>query len=484
MSSQERVVNEPKDIYKFLTEKGKEKNKNHFDFSGVNFKCDINFLNILSNNRFGEVSFKDAIFEKNVSFRDTLFLKAANFNSVQFKGSVNFIYANFEATSDFNKAHFSGNAIFNSASFSFDAEFWYTVFLGDAEFRAVNISGNAEFLHSEFIGNADFNSARFFQNANFILAQFKDKSDFSEATVYNDIDFDQAEFSRIANFSKTIFHHNASFQSILFYENAVFYETVFSGIANFYSSRFYKMAIFHNVLFDKNSITDFQLVHFLDVVSFFNTKFIGKNNDFTGTIFTKDIVLNGVVMLNSNRETFRILKHEMIKNNNRIDALVFHQKEMNTYWNDLFGTEQWKKIKSNSLFEKTIKWINQNLIQDFADKFVLILNRYSNNYGLSWTRGILFTLGYISIPFFIIYLSTLSNSYFQWGWHGWKEYWSIVDISIKYWVQFLNPTHPWQFMDEFAPNPIGLAYLVDATSRIFITFGYYQIMQAFRKYRF
>lgn len=129
-------------------------------------------------------------------------------------------------------------------------------------------------------------------------------------------------------------------------------------------------------------------------------------------------------------------------------------------------------------------WINIKFINAFGEKFVMVFNRYSNNFGLSWIRGVLFTVVIVSIPLFLLYLTTLREPFFDWGWNGWKEYFSICNISLQFFIQYLNPTHSWEFMEKYSPSPIGIAYFIDAISRILISIGYYQIVQAFRKYRF
>lgn len=135
-------------------------------------------------------------------------------------------------------------------------------------------------------------------------------------------------------------------------KKADFSNVQFKKIASFIESQFAGIALFSNTCFDETSITKFQLVQFLDIAFFFNACFLGKENDFSGTVFIKNAVFSEVKINNSNRESFRIIKNEMIKNNNRINALYFHQKEMMAYWTDLFGNNVWDNIKTKNILKK------------------------------------------------------------------------------------------------------------------------------------
>ncbi len=70
MKEKEKIIRKPEDIEKFRIEKG----KNSFDFTDAVFKCEINFSKVLIENKFDDVSFEKAVFEKDVHFEQTEFL--------------------------------------------------------------------------------------------------------------------------------------------------------------------------------------------------------------------------------------------------------------------------------------------------------------------------------------------------------------------------------------------------------------------------
>jgi len=55
-----------------------------------------------------------------------------------------------------------------------------------------------------------------------------------------------------------------------------------------------------------------------------------------------------------------------------------------------------------------------------------------------------------------------------------------VNSTMMYFFKFFIITHDLDFMKGFKPN--FLSYLIDSIGRIFIGYGIYQTVQAFRKY--
>ncbi len=490
MGNQDRIVNKPEDIYNFLSEEGR---KNCFDFSSVTFKCKIDFGNLIKNNLFNEVTFKNAIFEKDVVFKNLIFAGLLSFEQTHFIGSANFSKSKFETIADFNKANFNNKVDFHLSTFNDSVYFLEAYFKGTVCFKGVKIYGEANFHEAIFEDYVDFPNAKFKSDSNFRFLTFKDKVDFSETKFEGNADFyntlfmskaifTNAQFSGDTGFVSAYFQDLSFFINTKFYSKVDFFSAIFDNDASFHSTQFHGLAIFAKVSFLKNTL--FESSSFMGNATFLNSLFKGELNIFSGAIFSTHCVFQGAEIHNPSREIYCIRKHECLKYNNRIDALTFHQKEMHAYWNELFGDDTWNEIKTKNYIIKILKWLYRKIIKNFDEKFVLFFNRYSNYFGLSWRQGVLFTLFYVGIPFFLLYLITLSQPYFTLEWNGWREFGTVLDTSLKYYVQFLNPAHSFYFMEEFKPNPAGLAYVIDGLSRIFITFGYYQTIQAFRKYRF
>ena len=102
------------------------------------------------------------------------------------------------------------------------------------------------------------------------------------------------------------------------------------------------------------------------------------------------------------------------------------------------------------------------------DSLLLFLNWISNNNGKSWSRGILFTL-IVAFFFYWLYLTVLGLSLNTNEW--WKDY--ILFIS----------SFPKLDLEKYGyANSKWSVSLIIWLSRIFISYGIYQTVAAFRKY--
>jgi hypothetical protein len=296
---------------------------------------------------------------------------------------------------------------------------------GNANFRQTHFSGNVDFMLAQFSGgDANFRQAFSGGNADFFHTRF----------LGGDADFRSAKFSG----------ENADFRQVQF----------LGGDANFRNAQFLGKADFRTVLFSGNAL-------------FWETKF-NKAVYFKGTIFEKISHLRGAYINKCDREAYRIIKNEFFKVNNRIEALEYHKKEMKAYWRELFGKKKLPrkkcKIQILRLLKKSRQFFNKIIPEKLPEKGILVFNCISNNYDTNWIQGAGFTAG----TAFIFYLAFLSLS-------------NVQVLSFEGYLRFLNPAHSYEFLRQF--NPCDWAYIIDAFGRVFIGYGYYQTIQAFRKYK-
>ncbi|MDD3637620.1 MAG: pentapeptide repeat-containing protein [Bacteroidales bacterium] len=362
----------------------------------------------------------------------------------------------------------------------------------NANFKNSVFEKKVNFFDTKFKGKTDFSEAEFKDKAFFIGSKFEDSAIFTKAKFMDETLFTSSEFNGMAIFEEVIFSKlvhlwGASFLKVANYSDAVFEgyaefsETKFLGYAQFKNAQFLDKVFFGEAVFEDYSL--FQLVRFMDGVVFNKTVFKGEL-DLRGSVFMAESLFTGVKIFKSDRESYRIIKHELLKSNNIIDALGFYQKEMICYWESLFNNSKWTVIKGNNLIHKVFKFLHIKFMTDFNEKAILFLNRYSNNYGLSWTQGIKFTVLFVGLPFFLLYNSLLADPYYKSIFTDFDSFVYVLDQGLQYFVQFLNPTHAFDFMKVYDPHPQGPAYIIDGFSRIFITYGYYQTIQAFRKFKF
>ncbi|MGV3596926.1 MAG: pentapeptide repeat-containing protein [Bacteroidota bacterium] len=153
------------------------------------------------------------------------------------------------------------------------------------------------------------------------------------------------------------------------------------------------------------------------------------------------------------RETYRQLKIASEKQGNRNQALRYKAKEFYYLRKELdFG------------------W----------DKILLYLNYISNNHGISWSRSVLFTL-LTAFVFFILYNQTLPDKYFYWTFDTTvKETYQAFLTGLSGYVDFLL-SFPRIVVNEEKQLRVS-SKLTILLARIFMGYGIYQTISAFRKY--
>ncbi|MCU4177632.1 hypothetical protein [Carboxylicivirga sp. N1Y90] len=282
------------------------------------------------------------------------------------------------------------------------------------------------------------------ENSAFRTVTFHQASSISRLTCLKRFDFQNITINkRVEFFIENQFVGEATFSNLTKVngnEGLFFYDTTFKDKVYFRNIDDQYLSL-NSCKFE--SILSLSFVHLRELL-------------LSATIFNSTIEKNQVSFGQGSREVFRQLKHQMLINNNKIDALEFHKLEMNA-----FRTEIEKR-----------KWYN-------PDKLILFLNSISNSHGTNPWVGIAFVLG-VSIIGFFPQLLALRDSYFEWGWHGFERQLLAIGTTIKLWVNFINPAHSINFLDEY--NPRAITYVWDNLWRIFIGYGYYQTIQGFRKY--
>lgn len=322
---------------------------------------------------------------------------------------------------------------------------------------------------------------------------------FKEEVVFN------GTFTKDINIEGTTFYKNVSFHNVKFDCKIRFYSSIFKSTVNFNNTKFEDLADFWNVTFEKKIIfykTDFKGITVFAITKFkenvlFTYTLIKEVVIFRQTKFHKGLDLSlaiisgycsffdirfydfkdikdidddekyedavsalGVIPKKNRRETYRIIKNQLKAQSNNYDAVEYSNLEAK-----VFNSQVCFRVKENKILKKPIG----NLI-------IMLLNRISNNHGKSWSLGIVFTI-LIGLFFFNFSLSFTKISSFSKN----CNFIDTLDFYIKYFTEFMNPTHNIIYMDSYYPE--NLFYVFDFLGRIFVGFGIYQTIQAFRKYR-
>ena len=462
-----------------------------------------------------KVEFHNVNFRGNIQF-DQSEMKDVSFKNCTFKGKTDFSKASFKGKSEFLNCTFKGNTDFREVSFKEKSEFLNCTFDSSENntTEKVNFSGctfeqEANFSGSIFNLKADFsetifgtkkennNSQESSSEVKFLIenAKFQKEVDFSKAIFYDPIYFSETEFctdikdyaKKSINFENAQFKRKVRFHHCKFHNTVRFENTSFNKLVDFYCAHFYKpqqfhftdfldRAIFSNTEFNEevqflhckvdNSYVRFESAtfkkgldisrsNFNDKVNFWNIEIEESGeqyifNNLKSVKYVNDFEVQDKTptIYKQFRETYRIIKSNFYSQNNKIEALEFSKREMLVYEREL------KSVSSKS---------NNN-------KLLLLANKISNNFGTNWLRGILFTAsaGIITLSFFSYNLKFSLTS-------------AGVSNFLKSLVDILNLTD-WNEMTIFGEKLTNWQYIFLFIGRIFVAYGVYQTVQAFRKF--
>lgn len=334
--------------------------------------------------------------------------------------------------------------------------------------------GDVEFKDCHFNKKADFSNSNFDKKVDFLDCVFNDEIIFNESTFKGKVRFYSSKFIGKSNFNNTTFQDLADFWNTEFYKPTIFFKTDFIGTTVFSSAEFNenvlftysligKVIIFRGTIFKKG--LDISLAIFDGDISIFdieieNFESVEDLERIQDDIYEEYVSSFAIITDKNKRETFRILKNQSTSQGNNISSLKFSSLEMKSYQDSL----KRKLYKRNNFFKKA---------EDFS---VLGLNFISNNHGKSWSRGVLFT---VLAGVFFLYLSLLATENYSFGYPNLSC--NDLKTNFGYYFVLLTPTHKNDFLNN--ENPTELFYMVDFISRIFIAYGIYQTVQAFRKFK-
>jgi hypothetical protein len=211
-----------------------------------------------------------------------------------------------------------------------------------------------------------------------------------------------------------------------------------------------------NVYFDSISINEFNFksVFFKGIVTFQNInsneiKF--KSTHFDKASFYDNFKIN--FPKKCDLKTIRLIKNQLIKTENRIDLAYYNILENDLVYED----------------KKTSK----------QDKVLLFFNKYSNRYNTDWVLGIGFTFitSFIFFIFLLIANTFIENSKYPLCLNL-KFKLADFEKTFNYFLKFIFNIG---YKDEEISSN-GFLFFIFIMAKIFIGYGIYQTIQAFRKY--
>jgi hypothetical protein len=313
---------------------------------------------------------------------------------------------------------------------------------------------------SQFHGLQLENDEQSFKNLRFEFNYCKfpssislDDYEYNEKIKFRLCQFEQFEitnstFNEYAEFYDCTFLNKVIFAKCSFNKNVVFTKSTFNDNCMFTYSTFEKLGIFSRVRFvnEKDDPTGLDLSQSVinGQLTFFETvlkDFKAYNIQSTSFNFDKTVVEGDVIPLQNKRETFRIIKHQLLQQNNIIES------------------EKYAKLEKQTLLDEMTKDFKG---QNIPNLLLLLANKLSNNYKTNWFYGLVFT---ISLAFMCHSILSISDIYKFTDFINIFKLINLADFSI----------YEKDISTEF--------YAVYFIAKIFIGFGIYQTIQAFRKYK-
>ena len=457
----------------------------NIDFSGAKFvvpegdkdtinkfqRKEINFSRVL----FGTVSFENTLFEKNIRFHESTFEKEANFYNTSFKKLVDFYLVNFKAEQQFHLTDFLDRAIFSNVIFHKEVQFIYNKTEGNSyiNFESATFKRGLDISRSNFNCNLNFWNVKIEKKGvEEIFDYLSNKATFKELKYIDD--FGEHKEGAIPSVYKQIresfriiknsfYAQNNRIEGLKFYEKEMSVYLEEKRFSKTKKEQKYKSNFYEN--FKDNNI--FYVLLAIIVVSM--PLWVYCKSLFFYITLIISFVLVLVERWYKNKE--KLKTKNPLKQNNYfsfiflIIGIIFY-----LIWiHEVMNTIHYVVISYIFLFFSVVfLYFYQE-----RDRIILWLNKNSNSFGTDWVVGINFTL-LIALISVMIILSMTPHIAFSFDMEG-------IENFIRTLVEILNITE-WADIKILNKEPNTWQYILIFFSRIFIGYGYYQTIQAFRKF--
>ncbi len=245
-----------------------------------------------------------------------------------------------------------------------------------------------------------------------------------------------------------------SFANTEFVNDVDFNSAMFKGVANFINSKFGSKFCIANTEVLELDLCNIRVGKDFELEGYFSAKIYKVSNQVTGLF----------------------LKQYAIKCHDSIATIRFKQLEMDAYKKNLFNgqTVTLDTLSRRKFFFNTIL----NLTNLSSNVILLTLNGWSNKHGSAWVRGCIFTLvvAFLFYSFFCLTTNDVCFTINITDWLVWdSSYWKQVLIFM--WL----PSGLKQ-MEIYATNVSLWGCIWFMLGKIFVAYGIYQTISAFRKY--
>ena len=321
--------------------------------------------------------------------------------------------------------------------------------INDCEIEFINIIFKGFSLNNKnyFSYSLKFGKCIFPSHIHFGEKVYEEKIGFYNCDIKS-LSSDNSTFNKLFEIYNCEIKGDFNFRKVDFKDNVVFTRSKFRSKFIIYYTTFYKLAIFSRAIFKNNKgylpfdisqcIIKQDLIFFGTDVGNYKATFVNFNSQY----YDKAMESGNYVPQQNKRETFRIIKQQLVQQDNLIEAEKYAKLEKLSYWEELCKTRNYRK---------------------FSSFISLFLNRVSNNYKTSFLVAFLFIIIVSNICHLILQIS------------------DVYEYTAKNYIKLLNPTDLDFYNRKEATS--GKLYLAYFLSKVFIGYGIYQFIQAFRKFR-
>lgn len=278
-----------------------------------NYNKSLKFSNCKFNKEFciARINISKQIVFENIYFLENVFIEWVNFNE---NSCLRFFKCNFK-----KQCNFKYNIFYNEIDFL------------DIYAKELILEQNI-FNKFLYIQNSTINNINLWKN------KFKNRCYFMDSVFGN-----KNNENIKLNFSNAHFEDNAYFNNSEFYSYADFHECEFEKTASFYGVRFEKTPNFSQAIFKGNlNAVNTNLNFTFDNLQ---ERIKQEYKDFNKTKEEKPLDK----IANDFRDSLRIFKNALIKDNNALDASNFHKYEL--YCKEIELKESWNKLKKVDIDE-------------------------------------------------------------------------------------------------------------------------------------
>jgi hypothetical protein len=316
-----------------------------------------------------------------------------------------------------------------------------------------------------------------------------------DSTVEGEIVLNEQEIRKKFRFRNCLLEKKLFFNNTTFRDLVDFYGTTFEKPVNFFKCNFEGATVFSDAKFKGNLLFTFS--EFKSHLIFRETKFLNNSgldlatSIIIGKVYFQHVEMGyfaiskedindayrdyqdaGEISGKNRRDTFRIIKKYAKDNEDYYEVSEFGYLEAKAK-HEMLDWEIQEKKAYPKVSDKSLSQLKQ-------DRWIHKLNNWSNRYKASWLQSI----GYILLVSLASYLIIVPL-----GWIGAFDSskfrdWSCIEEYLILFFNLLNPLHNLDIYKDIPSFDINIGVVIfDLFSRIFVGYGYYQFVQAFRRFK-